>query len=140
MATFPANCQTWGSAERTVRSFNQWCTWAVAEHRRREVRAITVVLLVVNMVAAACAIVPAVNDVVTGLVWAAVAAGVAVLVLRWVVRRVQWWFEDRHNARIAVQRRAAHSAPTVGARSTERIRRCTLVAPSWPARILSSGS
>jgi hypothetical protein len=53
---------------------------SMAEHRRHEVRAITAVVLVVNGVAAACAIVPAVNDVVTGLVLAVVAAVVGVLV------------------------------------------------------------
>lgn len=81
---------------------------SVAEHRCREVRAITAVVLVVNGVAAACAIVPAVNDVVTGLVLAAVAAVVGVLVLRWAVRRLRWCFEDRDDARIAEMWRAEH--------------------------------
>jgi hypothetical protein len=85
---------------------------SVAEHRRREVRAITGVLLVVNMVAAACAIVPAVSDAVTGLVLAAVGATAGVLVLRLVVRRLRWWFEDRHDAWIAKQWRAEHPSPS----------------------------
>lgn len=93
---------------------------SVAEHRRREVRAITAVVLVVNGVAAACAIVPALNDMVTGLVLAVVAAVTGVLGLRWVLRRLRWWFEDRDDARTADAWRAEHPRTPAAVVAAER--------------------
>jgi ABC-type transport system involved in cytochrome bd biosynthesis fused ATPase/permease subunit len=83
----------------------------IAEHRARETRLITGVIAAVCAVANACAVIPAVDDLVTALVLAALVTVLAVVVLRWVVRRVRWWFEDRADARTAAAWRARQDTP-----------------------------
>src|SRR5687768_8699213 len=88
----------------------------MTEHRNREVRGWTLAFAAVKGVATACALVPAVDSLMTAVVIAALVAVVGGLVLRWVLRRVRWWFEDRADARTAEQWRARHaSALLVGA-------------------------
>lgn len=91
---------------------------AAAEHRRREVRAITATIAVICTVAMACAVFPAVDNLVTAAVVTLVASMVGGLLLRWVARRVRWWFEDRADERAAARwradraaERAAHAEP-----------------------------
>jgi hypothetical protein len=85
----------------------------MAEHRSREVRGWTFAFATIKGVATACAIFPAVNSLTTALVIAAIVAVVGGLLLRWVARRVRWWFEDRADARTAAEWRALH-APVLG--------------------------
>lgn len=87
----------------------------MADHRRREVRTITGVIAAVKAVAVVGAVVPWVDNLATAVVFGVLALVVVVLVGRWVARRVRWWFEDRHDARIAEQWRADHAAPVAAA-------------------------
>jgi hypothetical protein len=81
----------------------------VAEHRAREVRLITAALTAVCALAAGCAILPALDDLVTAAVVALAVAATAVAVLRWATRRMRWWAEDCADARTAALWRAEHA-------------------------------
>jgi hypothetical protein len=80
---------------------------AAVEHRQREIRTITVVIVVVNGVAAAGALVPLVDNLAGALVIGLAVTAALMLMVRWVARRVRWWFEDRADARTAAAWRAA---------------------------------
>ncbi len=94
---------------------------AAAEHRRREVHGITVVIAAMGGVAAACAVVPLVDNLVGALVIGAVLAVVARTTVRWVARRVRWWFEDRADARAAAAWRAERAALQTTGADTDRV-------------------
>ena len=87
------------------------------EHRRHEVRVFTLVAVVVCGLAAAGRIVPVIDAVMSGVVSTAVVAVVAVVVLRWVARRVRWHLEDRAAVRAAAAWRAEHPRPVVSDRA-----------------------
>jgi hypothetical protein len=86
-----------------------------AEHRRREVHSISVGIVVVMSAAAASAIVPVVDSVMSAVVIAVVAAVVVAVVARWVARRVRWWFEDQADARVAAAWRTQHAEASAAA-------------------------
>jgi hypothetical protein len=81
----------------------------VAEHRAREARLITAALTAVCALAAGCAILPALDDLMTTAVVALIVAATAVGALRWATRRVRWWAEDRADTRTAAAWRAQHT-------------------------------
>jgi hypothetical protein len=83
----------------------------IAESRAREARLITAALTAVCTVATGCAIVPAVDRLVTALVLAVLAGVLTAGVLRVVIRRVRWWIEDRADVRTAATWRAQHTQP-----------------------------
>src|SRR4051794_18468851 len=84
----------------------------IAECRAREARLVAAVLAMVCALAAGCAILPALDNLVTTAVVALAAVAVFVAVLRWVARRVRWWAEDRADARTAATWRAQHTQHT----------------------------
>ena len=88
---------------------------AAVEHRRAEVRRIMAVIGAVCGVAAVGAVVPIVDSIAGAVVIVAIVAVVAVAMMRWVARRVRWWFEARADARIAAAWRAEHQDAGVGA-------------------------
>lgn len=81
----------------------------MAEHRADEARLITGVLAAVCALAAGCAILPALDNLVTALVLTTIAAVLGAGVVRWVIRRVRWWFEDHADARTAATWQAQHA-------------------------------
>jgi hypothetical protein len=81
---------------------------AYRSQRSRETRAITIGAALVCAPVVVAALVPAVDQVISGVVSVCLAAAVAAILLRWAIRRCRWWLEDRLDARIAAEWRAEH--------------------------------
>jgi hypothetical protein len=76
------------------------------EQRTAEANLITVLLAAVCGLGCIAGMVPAVDHAIGVLVGAAAGAAIAVVLLRWVARRVRWHLEDREDERIAALWRA----------------------------------
>jgi hypothetical protein len=78
----------------------------IQEHRAKEANLITAALAVVCGLAFAGALIPAVEHAMSVLVVAAMVPVAAVVLLRWVLRRVRWYREDRDDERVVAALRA----------------------------------
>jgi hypothetical protein len=85
---------------------------SMRRQRADEVNLITAVLVVVCGTGWLSGLVPVVGDVVGAVVVAALLSAVGVVLLRWAVRRVRWYVEDREDDRLVALRRTEDANST----------------------------